>query len=94
MKMKLDVKYNDGTTAAATVAAVDFVGFEEKFDRSVVKLETELKFSDLCWLAWHYLHRKNESIGDFHTWLENVDEVKFGEDSEIVPLESPASTGR
>ena len=93
MKMKLDVKYNDGTTAAATVAAVDFVGFEEKFDRSVVKLETQLKFTDLCWLAWHSLQRADASIGDFYIWLENVDEVKFGEDSEIVPLESKASTG-
>lgn len=94
MKIKLDVKYDDGATAAATVAAVDFVGFEETFDRSMAKFQTELKFTDLCWLAWHSLHRKNESIGDFHAWLENVEGVTFGEDSEIVPLESPASIGQ
>lgn len=94
MKMKLDVKYNDGATAAATVAAVDFVGFEEKFDRSIAKFQTELKFTDLCWLAWHSLHRADASLGDFHDWLETVEGVTFGEDSEIVPLESPASIGR
>ena len=93
MKMKLDVEYNDGVTAAATVAAVDFVGFEEKFDRSVAKFETELKFTDLCWLAWHSLQRKDKTVGEFHAWLDNVEGVTFGEDSEIVPLEKSQPTG-
>lgn len=51
MKMNLDVVYNDGSTAAASVAAVDFVVFEETYDRSVAKFQTELKFTDLCWLS-------------------------------------------
>jgi len=94
MKMKLDVKYNDGATVAATVAAVDFVRFEETFDRSVAKFGTELKFTDLCWLAWHSLQRKDEKLGEFYAWLDNVEGVTIGEDSEIVPLESPASIGQ
>ena len=94
MKMNLEVAYNDGATVAATVAAVDFVRFEETFDRSVAKFQTELKFSDLCWLAWHSLQRKDKNLGDFHAWLDGVDGVTFGEDSEIVPLESPASIGQ
>jgi hypothetical protein len=94
MKMNLDVVYNDGSTAAASVAAVDFVVFEETYDRSVAKFQTELKFTDLCWLAWHALSRKQKDLGDFHAWLENVESVMFGEDSEIVPLESTASIGQ
>lgn len=94
MKMKLDVKYNDGATAAVTVAAVDFVRFEDNFSRSVAKFGTELKFTDLCWLSWHSLQRKDEKIGEFYAWLDNVEGVTFGEDSEIVPLESPASIGQ
>ncbi len=94
MKMNLDVVYNDGATAAASVAAVDFVAFEETYDRSVAKFQTELKFTDLCWLSWHALSRKAKDLGDFHAWLENVESVTFGEDSEIVPLESTASTGQ
>ena len=94
MKMKLDVKYNDGATAAATATAVDFVRFEETFDRSVAKFQTELKFTDLCWLAWHALQRKDKNLGEFHEWLDNVEGVTFGEDSEIVPLERTASTGQ
>ena len=94
MKMKLDVKYNDGATAAATVAAVDFVRFEETFDRSVAKFGTELKFTDLCWLSWHSLQRKDKNLGEFHAWLDDVEGVTIGEDSEIVPLESPASIGQ
>ena len=94
MKMNLDVTYNDGATVAAKVAAVDFVKFEEAFNRSVAKFQTELKFTDLCWLAWHSLSRADKNLGEFHVWLENVEGVAFGEDSEIVPLESPASTGQ
>ena len=94
MKMNLDVVYNDGATAAASVAAVDFVAFEETYDRSVAKFQTELKFTDLCWLSWHALSRKAKDLDDFHAWLENVESVTFGEDSEIVPLESTASTGQ
>jgi len=94
MKMNLDVVYNDGSTAAASVAAVDFVVFEETYDRSVAKFQTELKFTDLCWLAWHALSRKQKDLGDFHAWLENVESVTFGEDSEIVPLVSTASIGQ
>jgi hypothetical protein len=94
MKMNLDVVYNDGSTAAASVAAVDFVVFEETYDRSVAKFQTELKFTDLCWLSWHSLSRKQKDLGEFHAWLENVESVTFGEDSEIVPLESKANTGQ
>lgn len=93
MKMNLDVVYNDGRAAAVTCTAVDFVGFEEEFSRSMVKLQTELKFTDLCWLSWHSLSRKDATLGDFKAWLAGVESVQFGEDSEIVPLESPASTG-
>jgi hypothetical protein len=90
MKMNLTVKYDDGATADVVVSAVDFVAFEQEFNRSVARFESEFKFTDGCWLGWHSLSRRDKSIGEFMVWMEKVDEVNFGEAEEIVPLESTA----
>jgi hypothetical protein len=91
MKMQLRVTYNDGSGADATVSAPDLVAFESKFDRSVARFESEVKFTDLVWLAWHYLNRKGE-VGDFDKWLENVDQVEVGEVGDPAPLDKTAPT--
>jgi hypothetical protein len=90
MKMNLTVKYDDGATAEVVVSAVDFVAFEQEFNRSVARFEAEFKFTDMCWLAWHSLGRRDKNLGEFMAWMEKVDEVTFGETTDIVPLESTA----
>jgi len=93
MRLILTVTYTDESTADAVVSAVDFVRFEEKFERSVAKFEKEMRFTDLCWLAWHSLNRRKKTDLDFDAWLDTIDEVTFsGDDAEIAPLENTAST--
>jgi hypothetical protein len=87
MKMNLKVTYADESATDVVVSVADFVAFEEKFDRSVAKFEQEFKLTDMCWLAWHRLHKKDKSTGDFPEWLENVESVDFQGVNEIAPLE-------
>jgi hypothetical protein len=91
MKMNLKVTYNDKSATDVTVSVADFVAFETKFDRSIARFEQEFKLTDMCWLAWHRLHRSDKSIGDFDAWLDGVDAVEFEGTEEIVPLEEPTT---
>lgn len=94
MRINLRVTYTDGTAAADTAAVTaDLVAFEEHFNRSVARLEVELRLTDICWLAWHSLHRKGSTGLEFHPWLETVDGVELTEGTAPVPLETSPSTG-
>ena len=95
MKMHLRVTNGDGSTADVNVSAVDLVAFESKFNKSVTKFQEDFMLTDLYWLAWHTLQRKDKNIGDFESWLETHEpEVAFGaEDNEIVPLENDQQLG-
>jgi hypothetical protein len=91
MKMQMTVTYADGTGADLTVSAPDLVAFEREFDRSVARFESEIKFTDICWLAWHKLHR-DKKAGEFDAWLETLDSVEITESGEPVPLDKTALT--
>lgn len=95
MKMHLRVTNGDGSTADVMVSAVDLVAFESKFDKSVTRFQEDFRMTDIYWLAWHTLQRKNKSIGEFEQWLETHEpEVGFGsEDTDIVPLENSPQLG-
>jgi len=89
MKMQLRVTYNDGAGADVEVAAPDLVAFEREFDRSVARFESEVKFTDLVWLAWHRLKREGKA-GDFDAWLETVDGIEVADVGEPAPLDKTA----
>lgn len=91
MKMNLAVTYTDGTGADVLVSAPDLVAFEREFDRSVARFESEVRFTDICWLAWHCLKRQGKA-DDFDTWLNKVDGVEVADISEPVPLDKTAPT--
>lgn len=95
MRIALRTSYNDGRSPATAVAsAADLVAFEREFDRSVAKFEAELRFTDLCWLAWHALSRTGKTTDPFDRWIDTIDMVEPDEDnSTIVPLESSPPTG-
>jgi len=92
MRMNLKVTYNDGSAADASVSAADLVAFEDTFDRSVAKFADEMKFKDICWLAWRSLSKRAGVTDDFEQWLEGIDSVEAVEVDEIVPLETTATT--
>lgn len=91
MRMQLQVTYADGSGAEAQVSAPDLVAFEQKFDRSVARFETEVRLTDICWLAWHRLNRA-APVGEFEKWLENVDAIDIINTEEPVPLDKTPRT--
>jgi hypothetical protein len=91
MKMNATVEYADGSVADVVISAPDFVAFETKYDRSVARFATEIKFTDICWLAWHRLHR-DKKAGEFEPWLETIDGVNLEESEDIVPLDKTVPT--
>ncbi len=93
MRIGLNVKYLDGTAKTVAAQFVDFIAFEREQGRSIAKFETELRLTDLAWLAWHAEKRTKATGHGFDAWLETVDAVEVGDDAKIVPLENPQPTG-
>lgn len=91
MKMQLAVTYTDGSGADVTVSAPDLVAFEREFDRSVARFQSEVRFTDIVWLAWHGLKRQGK-VGEFDAWLDTIEGVDITDASEPVPLDKTAPT--
>jgi len=75
MRITLRVNYNDGNSKDVICSARDLVAFEEKFSRSVAKLEQEFKLTDLLYLAWHSEKRTNATKKEFDPWLDEVESI-------------------
>jgi len=76
MKIGLKVEYLDGTVEEADAVFADFVGFERTWQRSVVRLETEMRLTDLAWLAWSALtHRGKTKLKFDPEWISTVAQV-------------------
>jgi hypothetical protein len=81
MKINLRLTYEGKEPKEITCSARDLVAFEEKFDRSVAKLENEFRITDLFFLAWHSEHRRGDSKKSFEDWLDTVELVEASEQS-------------
>jgi hypothetical protein len=79
MRINLRVDYTNSESKEITCSARDLVAFEEKFNRSVAKLETEFRLTDLLFLAWHSESRRKETKKNFDEWLDDVETVGVGE---------------
>jgi hypothetical protein len=75
MRINLRIDYTNGESKDITCSARDLVAFEEKFSRSVAKLESEFRLTDLLFLAWHSEQRRKETKKDFDGWLEDVESI-------------------
>jgi hypothetical protein len=94
MKINLEVTTLDNVTVKATAQFADFIAFETEKNRSVANFQTELKLTDLAWLAWNSQKRTKKTAMKFEEWIETVESVEVGTDSAvIVPLENPQPTG-
>jgi hypothetical protein len=93
MKIGLTVQYLAGESKKIHAQFADFIAFERDQNRSVANFQTELKLTDLAWLAWHSEKRNRNTALDFDKWIETVDSVEVGGDGPIVPLGSPQPTG-
>ena len=93
MRLDLRITYNDGSAVDTPATTADLVAFEEHFNRSVVNLQSELRLTDICWLAWRSTTRQGGTSAEFGTWLESVDGVELVDgEADPVPLAPTAST--
>ena len=94
MKINLEVTTLDAVTTKVSAQFADFIAFENEKNRSVANFQTELRLTDLAWLAWHAEKRTKKTALKFEEWIETVDSVEVGTDSAvIVPLENHQPTG-
>jgi hypothetical protein len=94
MKIALEVTFNDGTKTPVDAVFADFVAFERTWSRSVARFETEIRLTDLAWLAWHSETRCRKTALKFDPdWINTVEDVAMREDepTEVVdlPKENP-----
>jgi hypothetical protein len=80
LKITLRVDYLSGESKEITCSASDLVKFEDKFNLSISKLEEEMKFTHLLFLAWSSESRTKQTDKDFDTWVELVSSVGAGSD--------------
>ena len=79
MRIILRVTYQNSESKEVICSARDLVAFEEKFNRSVAKLEQEFKLTDLLFLAWHSEKRTNATKKEFDSWLDDIDTIEVSE---------------
>jgi len=75
MKINLNVELQDGTKTEVTCIAADLVKFEEKFNLSVAKLESEQKLTHLFFLAYAALSRQKKTTLSFDDWMITVEAI-------------------
>jgi hypothetical protein len=80
LKITLRIDYLSGESKEITCSASDLVKFEDKFNLSISKLEDEMKFTHLLYLAWASESRTKQTDKDFDTWVELVSSVGAGSD--------------
>lgn len=94
MRFPLRVTYTDGSAVDLVTSAADSVRFETKFDRSIVQLSTNARYTDMVFLAWAACTRLGHTSLEWDAWLDTVDEVTVGAgDTDVVPLEKNPPTG-
>lgn len=80
MRVNLRVEYENGNKEEVQCSAKDLVAFEDKFQRSVARLEQEMRLTDLLFIAWHSLKRRNQTDKEFDAWLDGVESIYPSDD--------------
>lgn len=88
MKMAMRIIFSDGGTKDCEAIFADFVAFERTWNRSVTKFETELRLTDVAWLAWKTQIRCKVTQEQFDIWLEKVENIDvIAEEDSVTPVE-------
>ena len=94
MKMAMTVKTNDGQEKKIEAQFADFVAFERTWNRSVSNFSTELRLTDIAWLAWKSeIRTKNTTMAFEPEWLNTIDSIEVVDEDDAdspVPLEQAA----
>lgn len=76
MKINLRIVFSSGESKEITCTASDIIKFEAKYDLSVATLDTNLKFTHLCFLAWASESRTKATTAEFDSWVDTIDSVE------------------
>jgi hypothetical protein len=94
MKMNLRVEFTNNKKTDVVCSAKDLVAFEDKYQRSIARLEQEMRLTDLLWIAWHSLNRQKITTKDFDSWLDDVESIAPSDDDpKLSDSETAANTG-
>lgn len=92
--MAMTVKTNDGQEKKIEAQFADFVAFERTWNRSVSNFSTELRLTDIAWLAWKSeIRTKNTTMAFEPEWLNTIDSIEVVDEDDAdspVPLEQAA----
>ena len=75
MKINLRIEFLSGESKEVICSAADLVKFESKFDISIATLESGLKYTYLCFLAYSSEARTKATDLDFDAWMETISSV-------------------
>lgn len=76
MNISMAITFSDGESKTVVAKARDLVAFEEHFEMSMARLETQMKLTHMFWLAWHVCKRTGITKDDFEKWLDSVETVE------------------
>lgn len=83
MKIRLEVSFNDGTSKKVESVFADFVAFERTWNRSVTELDSQLRLTDLAWLAWHSEVRRTQTrLGFDPEWVGTIDNIQASDEKD------------
>jgi hypothetical protein len=90
MKIRLKIRYADGESKDVDAVFADFVAFERTWQRSVMKMEQEMRLTDLAWLAWHSEKRTKATQKVFDPdWIQTVETLETVTVDDEVKADSP-----
>lgn len=88
MKLAMVVKPIDGEQYDVIARFGDFVAFERTWNRSVAKFESEMRLTDIAWLAWQVSKRIGRTQAAFDPeWIQSIDEVVLKDEPADSPLD-------
>lgn len=76
MNITMLITLASGDQKTVVAKAVDIVAFEQHFEISMARLESQMKLTHMFWLAWHVCKRTGITNDEFEKWLENVESVE------------------
>lgn len=79
MQINLRVVFADGTDTTVSATTPDLVDYEERFARSITALDSDLRYTDVCWLAWTSQRRTSATALEWREWLATVTDAAIAE---------------
>lgn len=75
MKINLRIEFLSGESKEIICSASDLVKFEAMYNISIATLETNLKFTHLCFLAYASESRTKSTALEFDAWMDTISSV-------------------